>query len=428
MEEEMKKIIAVTFAIILSLIGAFLIFNNVMKSDITFLDREISVSIKYKGIKDANCFTYDSLNNIYLGADNGIELIRTDGKSEDIIKDKDLKVSSIIYKDDKLYYICDNKLIRYDIGSKKKDILINDLPRSNSIGKYSIIARDNRILISISAATNSGVVDNKNSIPDTSPIELELRGINYGQDNTGSFSSYGIKTKNGQVIKSSLVGNACVIGYDIKNKKSQLFSSGIRNVEGWDYNSDGSLMAIVGGFENNGLRAVQGDTDYIYELKKDIWYGWPDYSGGDPLNSPKFTDENGKSVRMLLSKLPMLNPPAPFYVHSDAGSIYWLAVDRAGAIKEKDSMFFYDKNETTLYNLDKNGLNKKILKFNDNIELKDIKLVKQSIYILDKKNGIMYEVKKEEKNLVSGYSEIMFFSLCVIILVVVLTLMKIKRS
>ncbi|GFP75004.1 hypothetical protein [Clostridium fungisolvens] len=423
----MKKIILIAFSIILSLIGAALIFNNVMKSDITCLDREIGISIKFKGMKDANCFTYDSLNNIYLGTDNGIELIKTDGKSEDIIKDKDLKISSIIYEDKKLYYISDNKLIGYDLESKKKDILISNLPRNNDIGKYSIIARDNTIFISISAATNSGVVSDKKSIPDISPIELTLRGINYGQDNTGSFSSYGIKTKNGQVIKESVIGNACVISYDIKNKKIQLFSSGIRNIEGWDYNSAGSLMAIVGGIKNNGLRAVLGDTDYIYELKKDIWYGWPDYSGGDPLNSPKFTDENGKSVKMILSKLPMLNPPAPFYVHSNAGSIYGLAVDRAGAIKEKDSMFFYDKHETSLYNLDNNGLNKKILKFNDNIELKDIKLVKQSIYILDKRNGIMYELKKQEKNLIGGYRNIMFFSLCVIILIMVLTLTKIKK-
>ncbi|GKU28628.1 hypothetical protein CFB3_07340 [Clostridium folliculivorans] len=428
MEEDMKKIIVIAFTIILSLIGAALIFNNVMKADITCVDREIDVSIKFKGLKDVNCFTYDSLNNFYLGTDNGIELIKKDGKSEKIIKDKDLKISSIIYEDDKLYYISDNKLIGYDLESKSKDILISDLPRNNGIGKYSIIARDNTIFISISAATNSGIVNDNKSIQDTSPIELTLRGINYGQDNTGSFSSYGIKTKNGQVIKRSALGNACVISYDIKSKKSQLFSYGIRNVEGWDYNSSGSLMAIIGGFENNGPRAVLGDTDYIYELKKDIWYGWPDYSGGDPLNSPKFTDENGKSVKMLLSKLPMLNPPAPFYVHSDAGSIYGLVVDSTGAIKEKDSMFFYDKNETTLYNLDKNGLSKKILKFNDNIELNDIKLVKQSIYILDKRNGIMYEIKKEEKSLVNGYRDIMFFSLCVIILVMVIILMKIKKS
>ncbi|MBK1811232.1 hypothetical protein JHL18_11375 [Clostridium sp. YIM B02505] len=424
----MKKIIVIAFTIILSLIGAALIFNNVMKSDIACLDREIGVSVKFKGIKDANCFTYDSLNNIYLGTDNGIKLIKTDGKSEDIIKEKDLKVSSIIYEDKKLYFISDNKLIGYDLENKKKDILISDLPRNNDIGKYSIIAQENSIFISISSATNSGVVNDKNSIPDISPIELTLRGVNFGQDNTGSFSSYGVKTKNGQVIKRGSVGNACVIKYDIKNRKSQLFSSGIRNIEGWDYNSSRSLMAIVGGIENNGLRAVQGDTDYIYELKKDVWYGWPDYSGGDPLSSPKFTDENGKPVKMLLSKLPMLNPPAPFYVHSNAGSIYGLVVDSTGVIKEKDSMFFYDKNEATLYNLDNNGLNKKILKFNDKIELKDMKLVKKSIYILDKKNGIMYDVKKEEKSFVSGYRDIMFFSLCVIILVMVIILMKIKKS
>lgn len=428
MEEDMKKIIVVAFTIILSLIGSAIIFNNVMKSDITCLDREIGVSIKFKGIKDANCFTYDSLNNIYLGTDNGIELIKADGKNEDIIKDKELKISSIIYKDEKLYYISDNKLIGYDIQSRKKDILISNLPTNNDIGKYSIIARDNKIFISITAATNSGVVNDKNFIPDTSPIELTLRGVNYGQDNTGSFSSYGVKTKNGQVIKGSSLGNACIISYDIKNKKSQLFASGIRNIEGWGYNSSGALMAIVGGYENSGLRPVLGDTDYIYELKKDIWYGWPDYSGGDPLNSPKFTDEKGKSVKMLLSKLPMVNPPAPFYVHGNAGSIYGLVVDCEGTIKEKDSMFFYDKNETTLYNLDNNGLNKKILKFNNDIELKDIKLFKQSIYILDKRNGIIYEVKKDEKNLASGHGNIMFFSLCVIILVMVIILMKIKKS
>ena len=38
------------------------------------------------------------------------------------------------------------------------------------------------------------------------------------------------------------------------------------------------------------VRGIKNDRDYIYEINGDRWYGWPDYSGGDPITSPRFTD------------------------------------------------------------------------------------------------------------------------------------------
>ena len=69
------------------------------------------------------------------------------------------------------------------------------------------------------------------------------------------------------------------------------------------FNNNGNIVAIVGGMEDEGSRAVKDDKDYIYEIKENAWYGWPDYSGGDPINSPRFSDNENK-LEAVIS-----NPP-----------------------------------------------------------------------------------------------------------------------
>ncbi|WP_160672956.1 hypothetical protein [Clostridium sp. C8-1-8] len=410
--------------IILSVLGGALLFTNAMRVNVSLIGSGLGTEIKVKGIKEANCFTFDEKRNIYFGSDNGIELYRTDGKSEYVIKESNININSIGYEDGKLYYVEGSNLISYDIKNKIKSELINNLPDKGDYNKCKLIICKDDIYIAIGAATNSGIVSGKEAVPDSSPMDITLKGSNYGEEPTGAFSKYGVKTKNGQVIKKSFPGNASVIKYSIKNNKAELFASGIRNIEGWDYNSEGSLMAIVGGMEDRGLRPIQGDTDYIYELKKDIWYGWPDFSGGDPLDSPKFTDDKGKAVKLLLSKWPMVSPPAPAYVYKDVGAISSLIIDKNGIIKGKDSSFFYDKKQQAIYNLDKNGLISKVFKFRSNAQIKDIKLIDNSLYILDKNNGVLYEAQKQKKNLMSSSSSLVFFSLCVIILAMGIIIVK----
>ena len=70
--------------------------------------------------------------------------------------------------------------------------------------------------------------------------------------------------------------------------------------------------------ENIGDRPINRDFDYLYKIEKGKWYGWPDYSGGDLISSPRFKD-NEKKSRIIL------NPPnktvaPPMYQFSDAVS------------------------------------------------------------------------------------------------------------
>ena len=93
------------------------------------------------------------------------------------------------------------------------------------------------------------------------------------------------------------MSNASILRYDLNSKEFITYATGIRNVEGLAVNSIGKLTAIVGGMEDNGVRSVKDDVDYIYDIKEKAWYGWPDFSGGDPMFQPEACTEIAKYAK-----------------------------------------------------------------------------------------------------------------------------------
>ena len=86
-------------------------------------------------------------------------------------------------------------------------------------------------------------------------------------------------------------------------------------------------------------RPINRDFDYLYKIDKGKWYGWPDFSGGDPISSPRF---KGQNVVLPLIK----NPPnkivsAPIYQYSDVGIIKYLAIDKEGRILDKNTKVLF---------------------------------------------------------------------------------------
>jgi hypothetical protein len=401
----MKKLFKTLMVFIFIVLSVFWLFKYYSKDyvvkNINIKNESLNYNVKYKGLKNAVDFTVDKQGNHYIAYEDRIQVIKRDGKSYDILKDEKLNIYSIEFLDNKLYYASDTKVFCYNLDNQKNSEIINNIPSYGDYKNSIIKIRGDYLYVAVGSATNSGVVGEDNSwvkdnfyAHDVTPKDITLKGLNFGKDKTGAFQSYKTKSIKGQIIPEHFPGNASVIIYNLKTGNSETLAWGIRNITGMDFNSDGKLISSVGGMEDRGARPIKGDTDYIYEIKKGVWYGWPDYSGGDPVTSPKFKTAKGVSTQFILENHPTTNPPAPLYQHNGVGTIKSLAVDINSILEQKNCIYFYDKLNNVIYGFSGAGSVKEEVKFNENTLISSIKFEEKTLTVLDGKGGCLYTIEK----------------------------------
>ena len=385
----------------------------------------INVNMQYKGVKGAKDFTLDSEKNFYIAYKDKIQLIDKQGKSFDVLKDKNLNINSMEYYKDNLYFASNSSVYSYDLHNKKLTEIIKNIPNFGDYNKSLIKINKDFLYVTIGAATNSGVVgeDNKwiKDYPfghDISPRKIILKGNNYN-GNTGGFLNYGTKSIQGQIVPGHFPGNASIIYYNLKNGKVKNFAWGIRNVKGIDFDSKDKIIVSIGGMENRGSRPIKGDKDYIYRINKENWYGWPDYSGGDPVNSPKFKDNKNRRVDFILDNHPTTNPSAPIYMHKSLGTLGSLFIDKGGIVGEKNSICFFDNKEKKLFSLNKKGIVKEKVEFYKECNITSIKNIFNNIYLLDSDTGNIYNIGYNNNcgENISNKPIIVFISILIIIMI-----------
>lgn len=202
---------------------------------------------------------------------------------------------------------------------------------------------------------------------------------------------------------------------------------GIRNVTGMDFTSEGKLIAATGGMEDRGVRPVKGDTDYIYEIKRNTWYGWPDYSGGDPVTSPKFKGKANSMLQFVLENHPTTNPPAPLYQHKTLSSIKSLAVDNNGNLSAKNAMYFYDISNKILYKFNGAGAIEEEVKFNKG-DVCSLKFYEKGLLILDGEEGYLYSIEKGNINNALKVNKSIYFYLLALVVVLIIILLKAEKN
>lgn len=426
------KIIAIISIITL---GALVLIRYNKNFELRTLDKNITWKLKVKGVKEARDFAFDEEGNFYIAFKDKIQYIDSKGKSFLVFKDSDLDINSIVYKEKNIYFSSKDKVFCYNIDNKNKEVMVDNIPNFGDYNKSKLLLKDDFIFITIGAATNSGVVgeDNKWIVSnpfnhDITPKAITIKGKNFLNGTTGAFVPFKTKNVLGQIIPSHFPGNGSLIRYSIKNKASELYAWGIRNMEGIDYDSAGKIIATVGGMEDRGLRPIKGDSDYIYEIKQNLWYGWPDYSGGDPVDSPRFKEEGNKSVSFLLDKHPSTNPPAPLYQYDGLSALGNLSIDRKGIFGEKDSIYFYSSKENSISSLNKSGVLQEKVKFIEHSNICSLKFKGDTLNILDNKQGCIYEIYKEQNsdNIIFK-KEVVYCSLAIIVMLIVAILWNNKN-
>lgn len=390
-----KSIILVAALIIITLI-AFLISGVTVDCNMKIKNKNLSYDIKVKGLKDTRDFTIDKDDNYYIAYENKIQKIDKNGKAINLIEKNIFNINSIAYHNNNLYFCSDNNLYSYNLDDNKTRLIMNTIPSVGDYNKCKLLINRNNLYVSIGAATNSGVVGEDNQwlndepiIHDITPKSVTLRGNQYS--GTGTFVPFNTKNIKGELIEGTFPGNSSVVKYDLEQNKGNLFCWGIRNIKGMDFNSEGKVIGAVGGMENRGARPIKGDKDYIYEIKENAWYGWPDYSGGDPVTSPRFIGKNNTKVEFVLENHPTSNPMAPIYQHKSLSTIESLAVDKESILGSKDCIYFYDNDDNTIYSLEKSSVIKTEIEFNKSKNI-SLKFTGKSLAVLNGEQGIIFEV------------------------------------
>ena len=386
----MRKFLKFCIISIVIVTLAFVIYNLSGKYNIDILKDDIDCTIITKGVEDSRAMALDENGVMYIAFDDSIKQIDNDGKEKTIYKDRDIKIEDLGYKDGYLYFISDTRLNKISLSDGVVQVLVDNIPLGGNGIDRKLLITDDEAYLTIGSVTNSGISEGNEF--DRTPVDLTLNGVNIS--GTGAFKRKGEKSEQDETIKKSPIGNGTVYNVNLDTGSIKLFAYGIRGVSGIDVNSKNNIMAIFTGMNEEGVRPVKRDKDYIYEIKSNEWYGFPDFSGGDKISSPRFKGE--EIIKPLLKSYPNKLPSGPIYEHSSVDSLRELAIDRNGLVFDKDTMIFWDKNKNVIGSLDNNNVYKNILKINEDSVVEDIIFNDNQFLILDSGIGCVYNINIEE--------------------------------
>jgi hypothetical protein len=214
--------------------------------------------------------------------------------------------------------------------------LVENLPSLGDHHTNGPAVHGNYLYFGQGVATNASVVGQDNyefgwlkRFPEFHDIPCEdivLNGINYASENivspdnaiTGSFLPYGIKAEAGQVIEGRIPCSGAVMRIPLEGGNPELVAWGFRNPYGLAFSEEGELFVTDNGYDDRGSRPVWGTGDYLWKVEEGNWYGWPDYSGGRPIEY--FKVPGGKAPEKVLREDPGQPPhsTALLGVHSSS--------------------------------------------------------------------------------------------------------------
>lgn len=427
----MKKFIVFFIISAIIMVLSFNIYNLDSKNKLSIVYDDIQWTINNKDCLNAVAFTFDSKNNIYVSYKSSVKKINEDNKVEMLFNNENLNIYDIVVYKNFLILASGNSIIKYDLDNGTFEDVINNIPNKGINEEIRLLVKDNILYASIGSNTNSGVVDKEDEVPDVPSFQWSLSGEKYGRNNTSGFCKFSESVVEDTMINEGKISSASILSYNLSTDEITTYATGIRNIKGYDLNSEGKIIAIVGGIENTGSRPIENDKDYLYVIKEKSWYGWPDFSGGDPVTSPRFN--NDKITNTFIIK----NHPAevvygPLYQHKSISSLEALAVDIDGKCLSKDTVIFADNKEKVLYAMNAEGIVKSIIKLSEESGIKTIRYHNGNMYILDSSIGCIYKLSNENNltvfNLPKGIWVFLLIFMIVIVLISAYKLQERKKQ
>jgi glucose/arabinose dehydrogenase len=214
-------------------------------------------------------------------------------------------------------------------GSRRN--ILTGLPSNGDFGNNKIeFGPDGKLYFGQGSVTNSGVVGPDNlwvhnyaTLCDLPGAYIMLNGQNFETDNmllypdveektyTGAFSAYGVPNLPYETRKGLTKATGSILRSNLDGSNLELYIWGLRNAVRLKFDNSGRLIAANQGYDERGSRPIANASDHMYYINQGVWYGYPDYTAGEPVTSPRFTPEGGKPLEFLLTNHPNV-APQPF--------------------------------------------------------------------------------------------------------------------
>ena len=211
----------------------------------------------------------------------------------------------------------------------KMDILDNLPSDGDHHNNRVVFGSDGKMYYGQGTATNTGVPGKDNDwIPDHPFFhdypggQITLRGENFRSTTfldqfpdretvTGAYGPFGVPSTPGEIVGGITRANGSIMRANPDGSDLELVVWGLRNPFRIRFDRNGRLFAANHGMDIRGSRPVANSPDEFQLIRDGTWYGWPDFTGGEPLTLPKFQPEGEAQPNFLLAEHPM-QPPKPF--------------------------------------------------------------------------------------------------------------------
>lgn len=433
-----KLLLVFILIVMIGIIFINFIFTNglnkkeLIQSDKIKVPSGYKVSIVLKGLKNPASIVTDKSDNLYIAENiNGkgrVIKYTKEGEYSVLINHTSSLITNLAFHSNILYISQRGAISKLENGEVHD--IVNGLP---SIGDYSnngiAFGYDGMIYICQGSATNSGIVgiDNYEKgwlmgnpyFHDYPPVDTVLGGINFksknplnaykhSRANTGAFLPFNTMSLRSEAIKGRQPGNACILRISPNGNIEDTYAWGIRNPVGIVILPDTRVFVSVQGMEDRGSRPIANGKDYIYEITKGEWLGWPDYEGGEPVIQKKFKSKNHAEPQFILELHPSVNPPKPLVAFKESGRIGIMDMNSNANFGFKNNLFIplkkgiNEEAKVVAYDIKNN----KVLDFITNNEKSDFLLnpvqccfsKDGKLYVLENNRGLLIEVTKDNLN------------------------------
>jgi glucose/arabinose dehydrogenase len=247
-------------------------------------------------------------------------------------------LTGINYLDGNIYVSHRGKITLIKQDGTKVDVLSGLPSFGDHHNNQVIFGPDGKMYYGQGTATNSAVAGPDNSwikeysfFHDIPGRDIVLIGYNFVSENllseageltyTGAYSPYSEPNSNRfETVHGMLKASGSIMRANKDGSELELLAWGLRNPFRMKFDSFNRLFSTNHGADERGSRPIANCPDEFWMIVPGTWYGWPDYSGGEPITLPQFKPENGPQPQFVIASHPSV-PPKPFAIFEPHAAI-----------------------------------------------------------------------------------------------------------